>query len=219
MPQLGDVVGRGASAASDLARKTFSRSAIPTFVAVGVVAAAVGAFALAGGFNAATPSVEQVEIGTEVSLPLYSITVKDAEIVSEVEDNYMSEQDGQVIIVATVVLENLTNETIGVDRALDRIDSRLVTSGESLIDLDGIESVAPGAAWRAGGSVLSVKLQPGIPTEVMLGWYVEEADLAGGDIGINLYDATPRGGQVLISEDTVSWGRDKLIAHVDLDLP
>lgn len=205
--------------ATSVARAAVDRSARPVWIIAGLVAVTAGAFAAAGTFGPASGSASVVAMGEEVAVPLYSVSVQDLDVVPEVEDNYMPVSEGEVILVLTVRLENLSDGTIGIDRGVDRTDSHLLAVNDPLLELSGITPSRPGVAWREDGSVDAVRLQPGVPAEVRIGWYVDESDLKEATVALNVYDAYAEGGHVLISRDSVSWWRDDLVAQIELELP
>lgn len=205
--------------ASRAVRAALNRSTAPLWIAAAIVAAAGGIFAAAGAFAPASGAAPVVKMGDEVSASLYSITVEDVDVFTEVEDNYMPESDGEVILVLTVRMENFSDGTIGIDRGVDRTSSHLLAVNEPLLELSGITPSTPGAVWREDGSVRSVLLHPNVPAEVKIGWYVDEQDLDEATVALTVHDAHVEGGYVLVSRDSISWWRDDAIAQITLDLP
>lgn len=163
----------------------------------------------------ATPTT--LTTGDEVRMPLYAVTVLDAELTDEVEDQSLSAEPGETLVVITMQLENLSDRAIGVGRAADKVESQLIGATRSLLDLTGVTSTESAQVWREDGSAGGVFLQPGVPSEVTLAWTAPEDAFADGIVELDVYDAVESRGQILISADHVTWRRGDLAARITVD--
>lgn len=158
-----------------------------------------------------------VAAGDEVRMPLYAVTVLDAELTDEVEEESLSADPGETLVIVTVRLENLTDRPIGVGRAADKVEANLVGFNDPLLALTGVTPTDSAQAWRSDGSAGTVFLQPGVPSEVTLAWTAPEDAFTDGVVELDVYDAVETHGQILISADHINWQRGDLAARVTVD--
>lgn len=180
------------------------------------MAALVTAIALGGlGRSEATPT--RLDAGVEVRMPLYAVTVLDAALTDEVEEESLSAEPGETLVIVTVQLENLTDRPIGVGLAADKVESNLIGLSAPLLSLTGTTPTETPRAWRGDGSAGAVFLQPGVPSEVTLAWTAPEAAFADGIVELDVYDAVESRGQILISAEHVNWRRADIAARITVD--
>ncbi|WP_426188202.1 hypothetical protein [Microbacterium sp. TWP3-1-2b2] len=217
MIRVRDVTGRARDAAVRASRAAVSRRAAPVWVSAGAVAAAVVTFIAMGGLDRSEVVPTLLAAGDEVRMPLYAVTVLDAELTDEVEEESMSADPGETLVIVTVRLENLTDRPIGVGRAADKVEANLVGFNDPLLNLTGVTLTDSAQAWRSDGSAGTVFLQPGVPSEVTLAWTAPEDAFIDGVVELDVYDAVETHGQILISADHINWQRGDLAARVTVD--
>ncbi len=207
---------RGSS--TRLARSAVSATSIPFWTGGALLATLLVATISLGGLNRAEPSPAQLPAGDELRLPLYAITVIDAYLTDEVEEEFVTAEDGEVLVIVTARLENLAPYPVGVGRSADRVQSRLFSVSEPLIALSGVDPASSTYAWRTDDSTGGVVLQPRVPTEVQLVWPVSADVATGGTVTLDVFDADETRGQVILSSDNITWRRSDLAAQVTLDV-
>lgn len=215
-----DVRGAGEWARATAARgirSVFSRGAVPAWITVGVLALGAAALVAFGAFDTAQHQPAEVAIGEEVRLPTYSVTVLDVEVTDAVEEQFLEADPGESLLLVTVRLENLTDETIGVGATTDRISSRLVNASTSLLMLSGVTDPGNARAWRDVTSVADPLLQPGVPADITLAWRVDSSDLDSGAVALEVHEAVVRTGQIILSSDVVTWAQGDLVARIELE--
>ena len=200
-----------------VARSAVSRASIPFWIGGALLAALLIVTVSLGGFNRADASPAQLPVGEELHLPLYSIAVLDAHLTDEIEDEFVSADDGETLVVTTVLLENHAPYPVGVGNAVDGVQSRLFTMRDSLIDLAGVELSSTPYAWRTDDSAGGVILQPRVPTEVQLVWPVPADAVSDGKVTFDVYDADETRGQVILDSRNITWRRSDLAAQITLD--
>lgn len=204
------IASRWAHAIGDLPRWTWAAGA--AVAALLIVVIATGGFARA----VATPRV--VAAGDEVRTGQLSVTVREAELTREVESEYLDAEDGEVLLVMTLAMENLTDDPIGVGTTADRIDTNLVNHDEPLLDLAGVEPTDSAYVWRADGSAGQVYLQPGVPAEVMIAWTIPEDAITGDTVSLDVHEAVVSTGAVILSSRVVTWRAGDIAARVAVAL-
>lgn len=161
-----------------------------------------------------------VPTGTEARTSLYAATVMDAEITDAVESQFLEAEPGEMLVVLTLEMENLSGHAIGIERSADRVESRMITSGEPLLELSGVTPTGPARSWRADDTAPAVILQPGVPAEVKIAWSVSDDELDDAlsekAVRLNVYDAVEQSGQVILSASTTTWRRAELSAQIPL---
>lgn len=217
MISAADVTGRARSAIASAARAAGSRRMVPVWIAAGAIAVLLVTVIALGGLDRGEVVPNPVAVGEEVRMPLYAVTVLDAELADEVEEESLKADPGETLVVVSMRLENLTDRPIGVDRAVDRVESRLINSVDPLLRLSGVASDHSTEVWRDDGSAGTVILQPGVPSQVTMAWIVPEDALARGIISLDVYNAVETRGQVLLSADHVVWLRGELAARITVD--
>ncbi|MGO1506884.1 MAG: hypothetical protein ACTHZW_06140 [Microbacteriaceae bacterium] len=211
MSRVGQMAGSARRAAT-------SRAAIPLWIGGGLLVALVVAVIALGGLNPATSSAAQLVAGDEATTPLYTASVLDAHVTDEIEDEHVAAEDGDVLVVVTMRLENLADYPVGVGRSADRAESRLLNVAEPLLELSGITQTASARAWRTDDSIGGVILQPRVPVEMQLVWPVPAAAVASGTVTVDVYDADETRGQVILSSDNITWRRAGLAAQFEIDV-
>ena len=212
-----DATDGGHNAASRAARILLNRRALPAWIAAATIVIALAVLSTAGALDTSEPEVSHASAGEEIRMPLYSITVLDAELTDEIEERSLKTDDGEILAVMTVELENLSDAPIGLGRAADKVQSQLVGARDSLLTLAGTTPTRPAEAWRSDGSAGAVFLQPGVPSEVTLAWTVPEDAFADGVVELDVFNAVPSHGQILIAADNVTWKRGELAARVTVE--
>jgi hypothetical protein len=214
---VADAVGRARGVVAGASRTALSRKSAPAWVAAGTVAAALVTVVAVGGLDRSEPAPALLTAGDEVRMPLYAVTVLDAQLADEVEEESLSAEPGETLVLVTVELENLTQRPIGLGLAADKIESHLIGLSDPLLGLARVMPTETPRAWRGDGSAGAVFLQPGVPDEVTLAWTAPEAAFADGVIEIDVYDAVESHGQILISADHINWRRGDLTARITVD--
>lgn len=202
--------------ARDAVRPAFTRRAVPVWIIGGAVAAAAVAAIALGALDQVADEVAERAAGDEIDLSLFTVSVTGAEVADEIEDEYLEAEPGEKIVVLTLQLENLADYPIGVGNAVDRVQSRLVNVTEPMLALDGADD-RTAAVWRADGSSGIVVLQPDVPAEVQVAWYVPDDVLADGEVSLDVYAPYVSRGQVILLSDVVTWHRGDQVATVVVD--
>lgn len=184
------------------------------WVAAAAVAALLIVVIATGGLAQALTEPRRVDAGDEVRTGQLSITVLEAEFTREVESEYLDAEDGEVLLVVTLAMENLTDNAIGVGTTADRIDTNLVNHDEPLLDLTGVEATDNADVWRADGSAGQVYLQPGVPAEVTIAWPVPEDAMTGDTVSLDVHEAAISTGAVLLSSRVVTWRAADIAARI-----
>lgn len=201
-----------------LVRSAVSTASIPFWTGGALLATLLVVTVAVGGLNRAEPSPRQLAVGEELRLPLYAITALDARLADEVEEEFVTADDGETLVIVTLRLENLAPYPIGVGRSADRVQSRLFSVSEPLIALSGLEPTSSTYAWRIDGSAGGVVLQPRVPTDVQLVWPVPTDAVADGAVTLDVFDGDETRGQVILSSDHITWRRSDLAAQIPLDV-
>lgn len=205
-------------AASRIARSTVSRAAVPFWAAGAAAAILLVSTISLGAFDRAEPAPTPYAAGDEAELSLYSIAVLDAHVADEIEDQYVTAEDGETLVIVTARVENLASYPVAAVGSADRVSSRLVNAAEPLLALSGIPSTSSARVWRTDDSAGSVLLQPRVPAEVQVVWPVPEDAVADGRVMLDVYDAVEGRGQVILSSDHITWRRSALAARFTLDV-
>lgn len=200
------------------ARSAVSRASIPFWAAGGAVSIALVSTLALGGFDRAEPAPTALTAGDKADLSLYSIAVLDAQLADEIEEEYVTADAGEVLLMVTARLENHAAYPVGVEGGADRVASRLFNAGEPLLALSGITPTSSGHVWRTDDSAGGVILQPRVPAEVQLIWTVPAEAVADGQVMLDVYDAVETRGQIILSSDHVTWRRSALAAQFSLDV-
>ena len=200
------IASRWAHAIADLPRWTWFAEAAVAALLIVVIAT--------GGFAQALAEPRRVDAGDEVRTGQLSVTVLDAEFTREVESEYLDAEDGEVLLVVTFTMENLTDDPIGVGTTADRIDTNLVNHEDPLLDLAGLEPTDSAYVWRADGSAGQVYLQPGVPAEVTIAWPVPDDARNGGAVSLDVHEAAISNGAVILSSRVVTWRAGDIAARI-----
>jgi len=215
--RVADVAGGMRNAIAHASRAAISRRAIPAWVAAAALTVLLVVVIASGGLETDEVAPTPLGAGEEVRMPLYSITVLDAQLTDEVEDQSLSADSGETLVLVSMRMENLTDRPIGVGRSADQIASRLIHVDESLLSLSAAPSADSNGVWRNDGSAGSVILQPDVPSEVTIAWTAPEDAFADGLISLDVYDAVETRGRILLSADQISWQRGDLAARITVD--
>jgi hypothetical protein len=214
---VAEMTGRARRAVARASRAARSRRAIAAWITGGAIAVLLVTVIASGGLEKGDFTPTPVAAGEEVRMPMYAITVLDAKLTDEVEEQSLSADPGETLVLVSMRLENLTDRPIGVGRSADQIASRLINVDESLLSLSGVPSAKSRDVWRDDGSAGSVVLQPGVPSEVTIAWITADDAFAGGVVALDVYDAVETRGQVILSADQISWLRGELAARITVD--
>lgn len=218
MIRMTDAVGRVRGVTSRTVRSAISPAIRPVWAAAGVVAVLCTAIAAFGGLNQADVTPMQLTEGDEAHQSLYAVTVLDAELTDEVEEEFLSADSGETLVILTMRLENLSDRPVGVGRTADRVESRLINVNAPLLALSDVTSEESTRVWRVDGSAGAVILQPGVPSEVKMAWVVPEDSFTDAPVRLDVYDATESMGQVILSADAITWRRTDLAATITVDV-
>lgn len=227
MSRTRESVGGALRAASRLIGSAFSSIPLFIWVAIGVAVLLFAVVSVAGGFRAvgSTPAPTG-EIGTEVALSEYSVTVHDAEVTDAVEDQYLEAEPGDTLVVVTMTMTNTTDQPIGIATTTDRIATGFVNVRDPLLELSGtsstnnestsVEPTSSARVWRDDGSAGPVILQPGMPSTVRIAWSVKKDAVSSRAVHLDVYDARVTTGQILLDSDQIIWRRGELAARINL---
>lgn len=182
--------------------------------AAGAVVVALVAVVLAGGLSPVRTTPAEVAAGTEVRTSTYALTVQGAELTDAVESEYLEAEAGEVLLVLTLRMENLTDAPIGVGTTADLLKANLVNTADPLLDLHGVTPTGSATVWRADGSAGQVILQPGVPDAVTIAWPVPDDAVAAGAVQLDVHDAEVSRGAVILSSRVVTWRPAELVARV-----
>lgn len=196
---------RGARAVSEIPRWIW----LAAFGAAVLVVIAVAT----GGFARARVDLVQVGQGDEVRTTTYAITVLDARLAQNVEEEYFEAEPGEELLVLTARMENLSDTPIGVGSTADLTKANLVNTDEPLIDLVDVTVSDRASVWRPDGSAGQVFLQPGVPSEVRIAWVVP-ADALSDAVSLDIHEADVSRGAVLLSSDVVTWDPAEVAARI-----
>lgn len=217
MNTTADASGKARSIASRFARSAFALRTLPVWLAGGAVAVLLVAVIVAGGLNGVQTDPTALGAGDGVRTPLYTVTVLDAELTDEIEEQFLSAEPGEIVVVLTLRLENLSDRAIGVGRSADQVESRLINVTEPLLQLSDVTSSQSTRVWRTDGSGSSVVLQPDVPSELRMAWIVPEDAFPEGVVRLDVYDAEESTGQIILSADHVTWWRTELAARISVE--
>lgn len=202
------IASRWARAIADLPRWIW--------VAAAGVAALLIVIIATGGLAQAFTEPRSAGTGDEVRTGQLSVTVLDAEFTREVESEYLEAEDGEVLLVMTIAMENLTARPIGVGTTADRIDTNLVNHDRPLLDLVGAEPTDSAMVWRADGSAGQVYLQPGVPADVTIAWPVPEETASGDTVALDVHEAAISTGAVILSSRVETWRAADIAARISV---
>lgn len=203
----------GAAGAHRVVRSLLHPSNLPVLILAIVLLIGALVFVALGGLAPARDSARRADAGEEVRTSLYAVTVVGAALTDEVEDQYISAEEDEDLLVVTLRLENLTSRPIGVQDAVDGVNSRLVGHDESMLALADVTPTDGVSVWR-DGSRASPILQPGVPAEVHVSWPVPEGSLPDGIVRLDVYDAWERAGKIIVSSTDITWHRTERAARV-----
>lgn len=198
-------------------RSVFSRRATPAWITLGSLIAAATVLIAVGAFDTAENEPAAVAIGEEVRLPTYAVTVLDVEVTDAVEDQFLEAEESESLVLVTLRLENLSDATISVDGTSDGISSHLVNSSSPLLDLSGVAVTGSAGYWRDVTSSRRPLLQPDVPAIVTIAWPVESADLDSDDLALEVHEADPQHGNIVVASTDVTWWQGDLVARIDLE--
>lgn len=211
------MAGRTRGAVAHASRAAISRRAVPAWVVAGAITVLLVTAIASGALETDEVAPTPLGAGEEVRMPLYSVTLLDAQLTDEVEEQSLSADPGETLVLVSMRLENLSDQPIGVGRSADKIASRLIHVETSLLSLSGVPSAESTDVWRDDGSAGSIILQPGVPSEVTIAWIAPEDAFSDGTVGLDVYDAVETRGQVILSADQISWRRGELAARITVD--
>lgn len=200
------------------AARKMSRGPRSAILGTAIAVVAIAAFAIGGGLRAAVPTPSDAAYGVEVDTTLYSATVIDAEAVAEAEEQYWEAEPGEILVLVTVRIENRASYPVMVLGAVDSAASRLVQGDEPLLRLAGVEPVDSPRVWRADGSPRGPILQPGVPADVVIGWPVDQEQLADAGAVLEVYDASEEFGRFVVSSSAATWKATDIAARVELEV-
>ncbi len=198
-------------------RSALDPSTAPLWIAVVVALGIALPFIAFGGLGPAQRTSAQASAGEQVRTSLYAVTILSAELVDEVEEQYLEAEPGDRLLVVTLELENLSTVPVGILQTVDGVRSRLVSSSTPLLDLSGGTASDDPAVWR-DGSLAAVVLQPRVPAEVRIAWPVPADSFPDGTAMLDVYDAEPRAGQVIQSSSAITWRRTEMAAQVSVEV-
>ncbi|MGM7671605.1 hypothetical protein [Microbacterium sp. A93] len=200
--------------ASRLARSAVSPAAVPAWIALAVAGVALVGVVTFGGLDRSDPIPAELTVGEEARVSLYAVTVLDAELTDSIEEEFLEAEPGETLLVATVLLENLSDRPVGVGVGADRVQSQLISASNPLIELADVEQTSSPRVWRDDGSAGSVILQPGVASEVRIAWTVPDDALPDGDFQLNVHDAAVSTGKILLASDHITWKRGDISARI-----
>lgn len=196
-------------------RSLIAPSTAPLWIVAIVLMSVAISFTALGGFGRAVRTPTPAVAGDEVRTSLYAVTVLGAELTDEVEDQFLSAEPGEDLLVVTLVLENLTSTPAGVISSVDNVSSRFVEGDAAMLAIAGLDAVDDISVWRDGSSA-SVILQPRVPAEVRIAWLVPEGSFPDGEAFLEVYDARIQRGQVILSRSAVTWNRTQQAARISM---
>ncbi|MEV4737656.1 MULTISPECIES: hypothetical protein [unclassified Microbacterium] len=184
------------------------------WIAAGVVVLGLLGVAVTGGFAQVQTAADEVGAGTEVRTSAYAIAVLDAELTDAVESEYLEADPGEMLLVLTTRMENLSDEAVGVATTADRTRAGFVNTDAPLLDLTGVTPLGVTAVWRDDGSAGQVVLQPGVPSEVTFAFTVPDDAYTDRPIALDVHDVEVRRGAVILSSRVVTWRPAEVVARI-----
>lgn len=113
--------------------------------------------------------------------------------------------DGEVVLVAQLTLENTWTEPVAMQGTADRVEAEPLGNGDdAIIRIAGIPDGVYPDFHRTAGSSGNVVLQPGVPVDVTATWIVPK-DAAPTSITLTMYGVVLERGNVLISYHKRFW--------------
>lgn len=218
MSRPGGRAAAGAAAARRARNALLDPASAPVVIAVIIALILAILFVVLGGFREASRVPASTAAGTEVATSLFTVTVLDATVTEEVEEQFWDAEPGETLLLVTVRLENLTDRPAAMLGATDRLTSRLIESDSALLTLDGITATETPRAWHADGGVRTPVLQPGVPADIVIGWPIPDDALTDDSVQVNVFDARERAGQVIVSASATTWTRTELLARVSVEV-
>ena len=189
----------------------------PLWGAVLAATVLAAAFVGLGGLRPASASPTELDAGEEARTSLYAVTVLDAEMTDAVEGR-MEADPGEILVVATLRLENLSDRPIDIGGSVDRVEARLVNTAAPLLALVDAEPTDSARCGRTDGSAGPIVLQPDVPADVQIAWPVPEDSFADGILRLDVHEPSISTGKVILSSDHISWGRGDLVARIAVPL-
>lgn len=182
------------------------------WIAAALVVAFVAATALFGGLGPRGDDVSEVAVGTPVDTGMLEVTVDDARTTPELEDQFLSADDGETLLVARLTLVNRWNRPIAALGGEDRVSASLFAGTPPVISFD-LDDVEPPDVVRADGFTGRPILQPDVPLEVLVIWRipVEAAPL---ELVVDVHDARVANGRAIIDEQSVYWEPTDVVGRI-----
>lgn len=187
-----------------------------SLIAVAVVLVAV--VIAVGGLNPAAQSPTAVPAGEEVRTSTYAVTVLDATLTDEIEEQFLDADEGQTLLVIRMRLENLSDLPISVTSSADRVTSNLVNPSRALIAVGGVDQSVGPHVWRDDEFSGSVILQPGVPEEVSIAWSAPDDAFEAGVVTVDVHEAVVRHGAIILSASVEIWNPGEAVARVSLEV-
>ena len=198
-------------------RRALAALGWPLWAAIIVAALGAVAFVGSGGLRPASASPTELAAGEEARTSAYAVTVLDAETTDAVEDRFEADQ-GEVLVVVTLRLENLSDRPIDIGGSVDRIEARLVNAPAPLLAPADVEPTDFARVWRTDGSAGGIVLQPDVPTLAQIAWPVPEDSFADGILRLDVYEPDITTGKVIFSSDHITWQRGDLATRIAVPL-
>lgn len=157
--------------------------------------------------------------GERVEADGVAVTVISGWIADGSEERHVVTRDGERMVVVTAVLENREDFPIRANGGMGDVTNGFFGSiGAVALDVPGIDQnevdVSRVDPWQAAPPVL----QPGVPTELEIRWFVPDDALVDGAAPIAVWSREARGGASFASERTVFFDRTSIAATISLPL-
>lgn len=173
--------------ASSFARLRAAADRVPTkwFAAIGTGLFLAATAAFGGLATAAAEPIAELEVGETHTGPLYALSVDRAYLFDELSEAGAYPGDGQRVLALRVAVENVWTSPEGLSGMRETLS--VSVAGAELTSMARIDD-----------GTTTVRLQPGVPAEVVVAWLVPDDALTDGDeVTVTVSDPTLRTGQAV----------------------
>ena len=183
-----------------------------TWITAAIVVGFVAVTALFGGLGPRGDEVAEVTAGTPVDTGMLDVSVEDVRTTPELEEQFLSADDGETLLVARVTLVNRWNRPIAALGSEDRVSASLFAGTPPVITVD-LDDVDPPDVVRADGHAARPILQPDVPLEVLVVWRIP-VETAPAELAVEVRDARVANGRAIIDEQSVYWEPTDLVGRI-----
>ncbi len=169
--------------------------------------------------TAPTPPTPVAEPGERVEADGLAVTMVSGWVADASEERHLVKKDGRRLVFATVVLENLEDFPMSVGSGLGDLQTGVVGGvGALTLDAPGVDQNAVGVSREARWQAAPPVLQPRVPVEVEINWWVPEGALVDGAAPFTVWNREVSRGTSIASERTLFLNRTTAAATISVPL-